>query len=374
MNTTRKLAGAACAATLLIACGGIAPQQPTLVSAPPSVGAGVADGYYALGRKQYEERRYAEALRSYSQAARLDPRHLNARNGLAVLAAAQGDYARAIALWEELLKLREDKAGPDSAFLLGNLGYAYFLAGDRARAETALEQACLLDPLYAPGWEHLGQVLDAAGQPERAALMLRQAAALRSHDLRRDLARLPAGDAAPATARALAAAAAAPGVLTPEAWPPSPALARTEITPDGAAMVRVRQLAPVPEAGAPPAPARVAPAEVGAGPGQAAQAPLRLEISNGNGVTGMAARLARSLDEKEFRTVRLSNVKHFDVPVSRIEFQPERLEQARALATRLGLPVLAPSERRCAGEMRIVLGHDAVQLAQGGAGPQRYLK
>ncbi len=132
-----------------------------------------ADGYYALGRKQHGARRDAEAQRAYQLALQLDPGHVNAGNGLAVLAAGQGDYPRAIALWQELTA--RGAPAPHSAFLFGNLGYAYFLSGDKRRALAALEQACVLDPRNARSWEHLGAVLEQLGQGERAALVLAQA-------------------------------------------------------------------------------------------------------------------------------------------------------------------------------------------------------
>lgn len=185
----------------------------------------------------------------------------------------------------------------------------------KAGAVTALEQACLLEPTDASRWEQLGAALEADGERERAATMFRQAATLRAHDVRRDYALLK--DAS---------------------------MPRTEVRRIGAALVEVVRVA------------EAAPAAQG----------LKLEISNGNGVAGAAARLARTLDAEGIRATRLTNVKPFVVPLSRIEYQRDQQLLAQTLARRLGLPLQAQSGKPAYADMRIVLGRDAVQA--------RYLK
>ncbi|SFL74917.1 tetratricopeptide repeat protein [Rugamonas rubra] len=429
MRTTIRLISLACASGMLFACSGMgrpppfqqaapqpAPPRPERAAAGPD-----ADGYYALGRAQHGALRYEAALAAYRRALQLDPAHVNARNGLAVLHAGRGEYAEAIALWRALLPApgagagtsASSGAGPQAAFLWGNLGYAYFLSGADEPALAALEQACLLDPLNALSWEHLGELLQRMGQGERAALMRRQAASLRQHDYRRDYALLagggggPAGAPAapPASAIATATAATGTGSVTagPPAWPP--ALAQTEVRREGAALVSVHRVAagaavsssaaPVAAAAVPAPPPAAAPsdrrvgfrlaaltgedidpaatlASVALSPRSwATSAPARLEISNGNGVAGMAAALARTVAGDALQVVRLSNVRHFAVPSSRIEYQQPQEAAARALAARLGLRVAAQGEARGSAELRIVLGRDLLDPA---LLRQRYLK
>ena len=162
----------------------------------------------------------------------------------------------------------------------------------RSAALTALERACLQAPTEASSWEQLGAALEADGERERAAVMFRQAATLRAHDVQRDYALLKEGAA---QARAALDA----------------SMPRTEVRQIGAALVEVLR--------------------VGAGAGastvaDAAAAPpppgVRLEISNGNGITGVAARLARTLNAEGIKATRLTNVRPFVVPLSRIEYQP----------------------------------------------------
>ncbi|USX27230.1 LytR C-terminal domain-containing protein [Oxalobacteraceae bacterium OTU3CINTB1] len=212
------------------------------------------------------------------------------------------------------------------------------------RVITALERDCLSDPMDAAKWEALAAALDADGQRERARTMYEQAATLRAHDVRRDYALL--------WEKAMEPAAPEPD--------PFAAMPRTQVRQLGAALVEVLRVAPTIRATAMPAPAPI--------PGKPASptaampalpAPVRLEISNGNGVNGAAARLARSLNVDGLKTVRLTNVKNFDVPVSRIEYQREQQVVAESLSERLGLPLKAKNEKSPRADMRIVIGHDA---------------
>jgi tetratricopeptide (TPR) repeat protein len=327
MRTSLTLLASACIGTLLMACAGSGFQSGAAAPAPasPLATAAGADGYYALGRGQYAARRYAEAMASYRRALEIDARHVNARNGLAAVYAGQGDLQSAIALWQSLAAEQGSSPDADSAYLLANLGYAYFLAGDHAQAVAMLEKACVLDPLNPLDWEHLGMALQAAGMNQRADAMFRQAATLRAHDVRQDFALAPQGSTSPALGQALA----------------QDAMERTEVIQAGAALVQVRRVS-----------ARAAPAAA------ADAIPLRIEISNGNGVTGMAARMARTLQGKQLQVVRLSNVQHFAVPLSRIEYQQDQQAAARMLSRRLGVPLLVANPDCRRTDLRIVLGRD----------------
>ena len=212
----------------------------------------------------------------------------------------------------------------------------------------ALERACLSDPLDAAKWEALAAALEADGQRERALRMYEQAATLRAHDVRRDFALL--------REKAAGTQASAPDPLA--------SMPRTEVRQLGAALVEVLRIAPAAKVtakatampGTAPIPAKPA------GPTAAVPAlpaPVRLEISNGNGINGAAARLARSLRVEGLKTVRLTNVKNFDVPISRIEYQREQQAMAESLSERLGLPLKVESGKPPHADMRIVLGHDA---------------
>jgi hypothetical protein len=181
-------------------------------------------------------------------------------------------------------------------------------------AITPLEQACLRDPLDPEKWEQLAAALAIAGERERAAAMYLQAVSLRTHDVQQDYATL-----------------------------------KHALSDDGVPRTQVRQVAP-------------GLVEVTRTHAQAEVAVVRLEISNGNGVAGAAARLARSLDGDGVKTVRLSNVRPFVVPQSRIEYRREQQKMAQALGRRLNLPLQQARGATAYADLRIVLGHDVRYL------------
>ena len=330
MRLTISRLAAACA------CLGLAACTTQLAHVPVLPG---ADAAYAAGRQHFERGDFPAAQAAYEQALRHAPRHVNARNGLAVLHAQRGEHDAAIAHWLALTQ-EASMPQPRQAYLFSNLGHAYYLSGRDAQALTALEQACLLDPLHALAWRHLAQVLERLGQHERAAVMRRQAASLQEHDVRRDMALLRA-EVSPK--------------LAPEPVPDARAMARVEITQsDG--MARLQRV---------PAAVRSLPvsASLPAASVPVAGAPHpRLEIVNGNGVPGLAAALARSLAGAPVQVVRLANETSFQVARTRVEYRPAQEQAARQLARQLGAQVRTQVQIQAAdcpvSELRLVLGRD----------------
>ncbi|PHV47864.1 hypothetical protein CSQ91_23550 [Janthinobacterium sp. BJB301] len=327
MRLTISRLAAACACLGLGACASHTAHAPRL-PAPPAAAA-AADAAYVAGRQYFDAGDLPAAQAAYEQALRAAPRHVNARNGLAVLHAQRGEHDAAIAHWLALTQ----EAGtpqPQQAYLFSNLGHAYYLSGRAAQALPALEQACLLDPLNALAWQHLAQVLERLGQHARAAVMRRQAASLQEHDLRRDMAVLRS-EAPPQ------------GVPVAAPVPDAPAMARIEIT-QGDGMARLQRV---------PAAVRSVPAAVPR---------PRLEIVNGNGVPGLAAALARSLAGSPVQVVRLANETSFQVARTRVEYRPAQEQAARQLARQLGMQVQTQVQTQAAdcpaSELRLVLGHD----------------
>lgn len=310
--------------TLLLACADIGFRPP-----PPSAMA-LAEQAYAAGRSHHLAQRHAQAMLSYSAALRAAPAHVRARNGLAALHAELGDLAQAIALWQPLTATAQ---GTQSAYLFSNLGYAYFLQGDYTRAEAALQVACLRDPLNYRAWHHLGNVLAKLGQQERADAMLRQAEALQGHDFISDY----------AMARASGLAAIDSAVRAPrkaDGW------AQTEVSQAADGMFVMRRI----EAHNPQ------PVLAGHAPEKAL-----LEIRNGNGVTGMARALARTMGGESGRVVRLSNEKGFSVKHTRVEYQLEFKGAAERLAGRVGAAQMVKVDDLGRADIRLVIGHDMIK-------------
>lgn len=281
---------------------------------------------------------------------------------LAQALATQGRYAEAVAL------LEAEAGRHPSAALLGNLGYAYYLDGRLLPALGALERACLLEPGNAVAWERLAALLETVGESGRALEAMRQARALR--EAAAAAAAAPANAAAPAGTMTLTPPPASPATPPPgqgtaagpgpDLWPAG--MARVEVRQVGAGLVEVAHVALPPPPGARPAPRpahqgapRPAPTLAPLSAPQAAPQPrrhaaqhgasvaaapageraTRLEVSNGNGVRGMAAAVARRLREEGVQVVRLTNTIPFNVAQTRVEVRSN------------GEP-----------QLRIVLGHD----------------
>ena len=316
------------AASLLLACAGTSLRLPSGEQAALE-----AEHAYLVGRTHHLERRPEQALRYYQAALQASPAHLDARNGLASLYAEQGELDKAIELWEALTA---SATGPESAYMVSNLGYAYFLRGDLASAQASLEKACLLDPLNYRAWHHLGNVLGTTGEPARAEAMYRQAAALLGHDFKADYAVAPrAGVAAIDTALKAAKEKDEGG------W------AQTEVHQTEGGVFILRRVE---------ADGAVA---LAAAPSSRAM----LEIRNGNGVGGMARKLARTMNEGSTRVVRLTNQKGYGVKRSRVEYSVAFKLTAQRLAERVGASELVQVAGVAGADIRLIIGRDMVNPA-----------
>lgn len=359
MHIFLKRLGVACTGTLLLACADlrhqVSPPAPSGPAATAAASGALANEAYLTGRSAHMAKRFGEAITSYQAALLAQPRHVNARNGLATLYAEQGEFAKAVALWETLTADSGGPAGPQTAFLFSNLGYALFLNGDYQKALGALERACVLDPLNYRAWQHLGNALDKLGQHERAKLMQRQAVALQQHDFKADYAAVAGSGVA-----AIDAAVQAPERAGLQ-W------AETQVHRSGDGMLELRRV----EAGGAAHPAMassVAPAVAGQAPHSASGAlygsGALLEIRNGNGVTGMARAVAGQLDG-DVQVVRLSNQKGFGVKRTRVEYQSEFRDAAERLAERFGAATVIEVSHVGRADVRLVIGHDLIAKKPG---------
>jgi tetratricopeptide (TPR) repeat protein len=308
--------GLLCGACMLLACAAVRHAPPMSMPLAP-IG---ADEAYLMGRQHQLARSSADAVRLYRQALLADPQHINARNGLATALAEQGDFSGAVVIWQDLIAQLQGDAGPGAAYLFSNLGYAYFLAGQYAAAQQAQERACLLDPANPHAWQRLANTLDRAGDAQRALRIQRQALALLTHDLQRD-------------------AALAGADVPDDGW------ARVTLTAGADGLLTLQRTG----------------AQT-AGVGTPAPETASLEISNGNGVPGMARAVAARVRDPALRLVRLTNADGFGVRRTRIEYKPA----LRAIAARLAQQVQpdavlveAPGSARTG--QRLVLGHNATK-------------
>ncbi|MGE5472167.1 MAG: tetratricopeptide repeat protein [Bacteroidota bacterium] len=342
-----------------------------------------AMAYYQLGRHHQEQGQLAAAEAAYDQALVADPKSVDALNALGAIYAGRGELERAAAAYRTVARL-----APQRAYLYNNIGYALYLQGRHAEAVDALRQAVAMDPDYARAWVNLQNVARKAGMFELAAL-----AARRSPDLllpklavanpaavddvpvsRKIDEQLSAIPAEPAVPRVLADASPQAVVAEPEQRNPSIIAKRplpirlSDASPLGAASARAVTLTetPVPAASRHALASPVVRAmKVLMHPSlpvfrQAPAMPARVEVSNGNGVTGYAALVRTQLRSEGFGVTRMTNFRSFNIPYSIIEYRSGFADAARALKDSLGRnALLRETEVERAGtDVRLIIGRD----------------
>jgi Flp pilus assembly protein TadD len=331
------------AAVLLAAAVGCATPEPKATKAwtiEPLIGVTHAmqagEAYYTLGRYHDGAQEWGKAALAYRKAIAADAQNIEARNALGVALARSGRLADAEAALREAVAL-----APDRAHVRNNLGYVLLLAGKPAAAVLELRAAL---------------TLDAGDTVVRANL---------SDALARSDAAHPGGDApaerpAPPPAVVRVAEAAAPPLLTISV--PAPI---TEVE------LPVPVPVPMPQTSlaTPPAAALQTPAPVAPQATVAATLPPRqprLEISNGNGVAGMAAKVGRWLvTHQGVRADRLTNQKPFVQRDTIVQYSEGHAEAAARIARALPLaaqPATEPSKGLQSG-LRVVLGRDWARSA-----------
>ncbi|MYN03062.1 hypothetical protein GTP41_13210 [Pseudoduganella sp. DS3] len=396
---------------LLQGCHAPNAQRPLAVS---SVVRGDLPGNQAaswnrLARFHHERGQLALALGAYAQSLALDARQLEARNAVAVIEAQQGNLESARRALVALVNDYPAEAQPHT-----NLGYVQHLMGDHAGAAQTLRRAMALGAgpkafqnLQLAEASQRGNPLPAADEPQIAAAApgasapsvlapptpaiaaAVAAAAPGSAAARAPILLPPPASAnttatAPAAAPAPAAQTAAPAAVAPAMATAAPAAdARTTaaaltILPNsareiGSHMELVKVASNVYElktrVASEAAPAPAAPARIVAAPKPAAQAVpqeaklrmARLEVANGNGVTGMARRFRHLLGAMGIPVDRLSNDKPYKQVSTTIQYSPGFEKQAASLQKALQGKAQLTSKQLSAADVRLVLGKDASQ-------------
>jgi tetratricopeptide (TPR) repeat protein len=277
-------------------------------------GVPAADADYQMGRYYAARARYDEAIVAYRQALQRDPANAEAHNALGVVLARQGNYAEA----ERELQAALDLA-PSAAHIRNNLGQLCLLQGRNAAALQWLKRAEGLDP---------------DNQRIRDNIQIAEVR------LNRDAAMPTVADTSGNAPRAVAA---------------SPAR-RDSV----AGNVHLQSVSPQVFELVTDPPAVAVPSSPPLGPEQKT---ARLEVSNGNGVTGLARRTAAYLRGRGYTTARLTNQIPFTQAVTEIQYRQGHEEQARQLKAALSLParIVQSQQLNTTIAVRMVLGRDAAQ-------------
>ncbi len=234
----------------------------------------------------------------------------------------QGQDARAAVAFAKALA-----ADPGYVDALNGLGATQARGGNLEEAIMTFQHVAKLAPTAAQSHNNLGYALFKSGRFDEAMTHLRRAQALeRSNDY----------------ARANLALVSA-------------ALAEASSDSDDARKTASSTLSDTSTAAITTADRMESPARA-----QMASTPLRLEVSNGNGIRGMAGRFAARLSRDGQPVSRITNQPRFDVATTRIEYRPGFKAAALELDARFSLGATQVEARtvRQGSELRLILGHD----------------
>lgn len=317
------------------------------------------EALYQLGRYYQGQQRYEQAISAYQKSLAIDPVYVESRNGMGVIYSLQGRYAEAIEQFGMAIR-----QAPAAAHVRNNLGYVLYLQGLYAEAVAELEQVVKLDPSNRQAYDNLGLALDKAGKQAESVQAPTQATNLKNAG---DVVTvtMPQADVAVPPAMEVVYARTAVAVHSPDSGlsltlPKDKGIvgrASPQQIPVMASPVQAVQLAPgVYKLSDERVEHAVVSSTVDARPVNK----FRLEISNGNGVTGMAKMIAGVLREQGYEKTRLTNQKPFVVSTSRISYRQGYQDEARHLMGKLpGQPDLVQTEdMRKDINVQIILGKD----------------
>jgi hypothetical protein len=360
MNTChpRSSCHAISVAAIAVVLAGCAAPAPKIWRVAPNyrisnAGASADLGYMALARQYEGERRWREARDAWRKAALEAPEDAEILNALGMAEAGQGLYGNAVAALRRAVAL-----APQRVPLLNNLGYALLLDGQNVEAKSVLHEALARNPDHRLARANLSRVERVA--VNAAPLVTASKDAAGQSDSAPSITATPGSNAV--------------GSLLPPGKPSTQA-PHLQAVPN-LEPLQLRQ-AGLAEAAGPGA--TLAAAVVASPTGRATEAPLpavripsitvraavstspRVEIANGNGVTGMAAWLngwmrARGLAQN----ARLSNALPFNTATTVVHYRAGYFDVAHELAGHMPHHFEVAPEPGGAlnADVRIVLGRD----------------
>ena len=314
-----------------------------------------SQAYYAMGRYHDGSLAWDKAIDAYRKSIAADAQNIEARNALGVALAQAGRLADA----EDTLR-RALVLAPDLAHVRSNLGYVLLLAGKSDEAVTQLKAALTRDRNNAMARANLREAL------ARSDALLHHAATapITPREVIASVGAPEAIESAPSEGAPMTisvplpitavelprplAASTAPMTLRVVTAPTVPSLSERAAGTDSVRLA-----------------AHVDPGTSSTIRPVAPERPLRLEVSNGNGVAGMAARVGRWLTAQGTPVDRLSNQPRYAQQRTTIQYgsghEEAALHIARSLPANARADTLPTQGLR--SDVRVVLGHDWVQTA-----------
>jgi len=357
----------AAALAALTGCASVSQKQGLAWKVEPVLdvkhGAQSSEAYYTLGRYYDGSQAWDKATDAYRKAIAADPRNMEAYNALGVALARSHRLEEAEAILRNAVGI-----DPNSAHVRSNLGLVLLLAGRPQEAVSALQTSLTLDRENATARANLQEAL-AQWKPQQANREGNVAAAESNASVRVGEAIAPA---LPATATA-AVVSVSPSVPvhvplpTVAADKPLPADIRLTDHPTVPAFltgVISDSSSPQPKTTDPMVAATVL-ASPPVSTAASSTMSMQLELSNGNGIKGAAARMKQWLTAEGLKVERLTNRRPYDQQRTVIHYRSGQQEAAQrvAQALRMTAQIDAKPSTDLRSDVRVVLGQDWVRTA-----------
>lgn len=324
--------------------------------------------FYQLGKYHLEHGSLEFARSAYEASITLDGQQLDARNALAALDATQGKLDSAKAL---LVQIVADF--PEIAHPYNNLGYVYYLQNDFEAAQKTLQRAIALDTGNERARNNLNAVniaLAQSGNRDPETLLTTQAQTTQPEEQSTFLISEPATAVTVEAATTAMTEARSQGlaIISP---PVEQVVERIEHIAPKTRMELVEIVPNVFELKLKHANATVLVSAVAAvlATNSTAKLPTkypatvsRIEVANGNGVTGMAKRISDVLNRQGISVSRLSNELPYKQQETKIQYRAGFEKTAANLKNALKghAVVLATPDSSLNVDVRLVLGKNAI--------------
>lgn len=299
------------------------------LSAATSVRTGnTADSMYQLGRYYQGQNRYDKAIEAYKKALKLDENLAEAYNGLGVVYSKLGRFDEAVGEFNTALQ-----KSSEASHIYNNLGYAYYLQGQDDQSISAYKHALTLNPGNKRAQENLNLVYKKTG----------------------DVHAMPQHDAVkPGETPAAGLEPSAKQVESSYQLKERHSLQEDSglITRASDSSLKVVEIAP--------AIFRLEKQQVPAQPEAKNYQKLKIEVSNGNGINGMAKRVGAFLRSAGLAAARFTNQQPFNIKKSEVQYRTGYRDEAEKLRATIDgqLQLTQRDDLRADINIRVLLGRD----------------
>lgn len=274
-----------------------------------------------IGAKYLAAGHYGLAVSHYLKLYQQDPRNASTLNGLGIAYDKIGRFDLSERFYKEALKLN-----PQNAAALNNLGYSLLLQRRPHEAKAILQNAAqtpAAKQAVANNLKMAVRLTNTAPVEKPAPLLVRVSQNAQKLIVKPDPAMLRAAREADVNPRLAA-------VVSRGARPPVIHIITRPTPPRSTIQVQ-----------------------------QSEDLQATLEISNGAGITGMAARMRGHLKQAG---VKLTNAAHFGFTETTLFYHPDRLQEAQKLAKTLPFKVTLVSQTDLSTDLRLRLGQSAASF------------